>query len=255
MIGNAAQYRWQTEWLKLPWRSEAFCAEYGHYGNGPTLRIKCRDFDADSEYRTTVWGKTKRGWHALLTQAVAIEHEPTLTQIDRYVRKNVEHAIDEAFWGRTFKQFMSSRRRDSATTALRLAGLIWTATQLLMKGWQDPAAPEITSPPFTGTRPAPRVVQHQLDALLEAFVYKTEAKFLTTLLTAIAKGTEWPHIASAVCVYQASLERDIWRLMYWMRHDGVCRHTAHSVDDEYLYNLWLTFGRSTSGGTPRQQQT
>ncbi|KAI1386044.1 uncharacterized protein F4822DRAFT_408805 [Hypoxylon trugodes] len=99
-----------------------------------------------------------------------------------------------------------------------------------MKGWQSDASAKCTDPrnPYYGTRPAPAVVSEQLDALLESYI--TEKEKILLERSQHASEECYQHDGKeayvqyreeayfAFLVLMATVERDIWRLMYWPRH-------------------------------------
>ena len=113
---------------------------------------------------------------------------------------------------------------------MRMTLELWTATRLLMKGW-DIAGEETLGLsniedvrcPLNGTIPAPRVLQNQLDRNLESYIIAKERNLLRALQNAVLnRSCSWVVISLAVIVILHVLERDSWRLTYWMnRHEEV----------------------------------
>ena len=117
---------------------------------------------------------------------------------------------------------------------VHLALHLWAASRLLTNGWEI-HAPEIPGTellgmhvvdnldsPLYGTVPAPRVVQNQLDSSLEVHVAQTESKLLTKLEQGMKKRQrgDWVSVFLAVTIVLHALERDTWRLMYWLKHQA-----------------------------------
>lgn len=102
--------------------------------------------------------------------------------------------------------------------ALRL----WTANQLLMKGWEiyGPDRLGMKYSPFHGSIPATRVLQNQLDHQLESAIVKTEQRLLMLVQTNLRKSDrhDWIVTFVGIAIILHVMERDAWRLMYWVKH-------------------------------------
>lgn len=109
---------------------------------------------------------------------------------------------------------------------------LWTAIQLLMKGWimrgEETLGMAVVNEersPLNGTVPVPRVLQNQLDHKLEQEVIKTEHKLLKELQRVMRRRNrhQWIVVFVAVVIVLHVLERDTWRLLYWVhRPEQVC---------------------------------
>lgn len=103
------------------------------------------------------------------------------------------------------------------------AANLWVANHLLMKGWQASGVEKVrdVNSPFYGIRPAPRVMQNGLDQVLESYVAELEKQLLQKILSIAknrAKEALRDKLFSAVLILLAVMEKDIWRLIYWVRH-------------------------------------
>ena len=96
-----------------------------------------------------------------------------------------------------------------------------------MKGWQicgtetlDMHVVEEENSPLHGTVPVPRVLQNQLDHLLECYIYQTERHLLDRLEKTIKEKerAEWVATYLTMVVILHVFERDTWRLLYWVHH-------------------------------------
>lgn len=111
---------------------------------------------------------------------------------------------------------------------LRDAARLWTANHLLMKGWQASGMKTVeeANNPYFGMRPAPRVLQNGLDQALESYVADIEQRLLQNIFSVVTgrkASTPWDGLFSAVLILLAVMEKDIWRLIYWVRHkEEVC---------------------------------
>lgn len=74
--------------------------------------------------------------------------------------------------------------------------------------------------PLHGSVPAPRVLQNQLDRMLELYIMHTELSLLKAIQrTMRAEGAQARKMVCAgIALVLHVLERDTWRLMYWMKH-------------------------------------
>lgn len=74
--------------------------------------------------------------------------------------------------------------------------------------------------PLHGTVPVPRVLQNQLDHLLEMQIADIESELFLRLQKTmrLRKRADWVSIFLAVILILHVIERDIWRLLYWLRH-------------------------------------
>ena len=74
--------------------------------------------------------------------------------------------------------------------------------------------------PLYGSIPVPRVLQNQLDHLLEAEIVKIE-KYLLKTLQKVIKASD-PHVwvvaFLGIAITLHVMERDAWRLLYWVNH-------------------------------------
>jgi hypothetical protein len=109
-----------------------------------------------------------------------------------------------------------------------------------MKGWQICGEEtlemrEVTQArsPLYGTVPVPRVLQNQLDHELEQYIVLCERLFLRDLQGLIKRRDRhnWLVIVLALTLMLNVLERDIWRLLYWIRHPAEVSQRSHESRD------------------------
>lgn len=74
--------------------------------------------------------------------------------------------------------------------------------------------------PLHGSIPVPRVLQNQLDHLLEAEIAKTEQYLLKNLQKVIRASdrSAWVITFLGITIILHVMERDAWRLLYWVNH-------------------------------------
>ena len=97
--------------------------------------------------------------------------------------------------------------------------------------------------PLHGSIPAPRVIQNQLDHLLEYEIMETERHLLKNLQKVIKASDRKSWVATflATAIILHVMERDAWRLLYWVHHQEQVRcfkvAVKHSID-EFQINTW-----------------
>lgn len=152
------------------------------------------------------------------TQAVGLDTAPSRAELETYVSACVPHCLQETFQNPLFKEINQIQAGQLLSDALKL----FTAPRLLMKGWEVSEVPILTDidSPYFNMRPAPRVLENELDHELEIYVADLELSLLGRLESHILKKRtiDWKQLASTVLVLLAVMERDIWRLVYWVRH-------------------------------------
>lgn len=96
-----------------------------------------------------------------------------------------------------------------------------------MKGWEirghERLGMDIVSrfeSPLYGSVPVPRVLQNQLDHLLEAEIVKIERYLLKNLQKVIraSNRSAWVSTFLGIAIILHVMERDTWRLLYWVNH-------------------------------------
>jgi len=135
---------------------------------------------------------------------------------------------------------------------IRLALRLWAANRLLMKGWQicghEYLGMDIVDnieSPLHGTIPVSRVLQNQLDHLLELEIVQTERLLLKNLQKAmrLSDRSSWIIIFLGIAIMLHAMERDTWRLLYWVHHqEEVSRFGS-------LLDVVMKKFRSTPGDT------
>lgn len=105
---------------------------------------------------------------------------------------------------------------------------MWAANRLLMKGWSITGGDELLGMSVVNepasllhdTIPAPKVLQNQLDHLLERQIFETESSLLKELQRLIRRRDrgQWIVVFLSLVIVLHVLERDTWRLMYWVHH-------------------------------------
>ncbi|KAL7276760.1 hypothetical protein RUND412_000225 [Rhizina undulata] len=189
------------------------------------------------------WYKDVQGWQSMPTAPYALKRGINMEILEKYIDDHTWFYANSAFQGNPilseiFRQAYSYSRTEE-NFLLRDALQLWTATQLLMRGATiDPSSDTLgISPILSPTAllanqiPPPRVLANQLDHLLERRVWQLEKQILQELQKKIfaRKREDWLRIFMTLVVFMNALERDTWRLYYWVLHmeDGyVWRHPS-----------------------------
>lgn len=226
-------------WGQLNWVPGQITMNLYHFDNGPAILVKCRQFIPDSPEQCQVWGRTPGGWRLEPTAAFGLDSAVSEEYVAQYISECVPYCAEEAARNspqlRTIIQ--NASRQDKL---LPLALQLWTANRLLMRGWQakeDPALGicRVTDPesPYYNTTIAPRVLQNQIDSRVEAFMARVELQLLKDLQKAMKQKTcSWIEIFSTVFLILRVAEKDIWRLMYWLRHENEVSDTVCAMGNE-----------------------
>ena len=203
------------------------------------LTVASAPFEPTNAEQTQLWAKTSDGWRYTTTEARCLVGS---ISIDQYISQCVPYcmASDGKDW---IAELLNST--ESNNVILCMALQLWAATVLLMKGWEVKDGNWITdtSDPYVNTSPAPKLLQMQLDTAIEDFIVRTEATFLDRLQQVLEhrKGDRKKAFA-AVVIFLRIIEKDTWRLMYWLRHSGKVLLHARLVLDI------AENSRNTSGG-------
>ncbi|KAL2016052.1 hypothetical protein VTK56DRAFT_4318 [Thermocarpiscus australiensis] len=242
-----AEYRSYLQWGALEWMGKPFSLKVYHFANGPSLNVRCRKFDPDDDDQTTVWAKSKMGWKSERTAAIGLDQpwKPADQALGEYVGRSVQCCIEEADSNGLLKAII--RHSSQGSHLLNCALRLWAANWLLIKGWQADVGSRVKTleSPFYNTIPAPRVLQHQLDRILELYICKLELQLLQTLQTAIASPSS-PRKKDAFCaalIFLNTIERDIWRLMYWTKHTEETYKWRHPEQARTLINRNVHVGK------------
>jgi hypothetical protein len=106
-----------------------------------------------------------------------------------------------------------------------------------MTGWQLTIPGDLGMRPvqhqgslLNGTTPAPRVLQNQLDRILEQYCADRELKCLEDLQRSMRQSTQrrWIVIFIVTVIILHVRERDLWRLLYWtLQNNNVSKAYPH----------------------------
>lgn len=177
---------------------------------------KCASFDPTDEEHIRLWAKTPTGWQFTTTHPVRLSDT---IDLNRYIHDCIQSCVSQA-GGSWLLNLVE--KLDNTNEMLHLVLSLWSATVLLMKGWQTKDWPVIATPsdPYVNTSPAPRVLQNQLDSLLEQYIVSKEEAFLVLLQKTLERRRSGENKMAFVTalIFLKIIERDTWRLMYWVRH-------------------------------------
>ncbi|KAF4947934.1 hypothetical protein FSARC_13861, partial [Fusarium sarcochroum] len=198
-----------------------------HYNTGPGIPVDCGEFEPESSrhYQYHALKKNWAGWHVVKTTSYCLATE---LSVDDYLDDCVGLATAEACSGQTpVKVFMELARANQNTKLIKECLKMFTALRLLRIGWQFSGDETLgmtlntdENSPFSGKVPVPRMLQNQLNRLLEKALEKSEI-FVTEKLQSIYrthKQDMWflGSLASFLLVHVREL--DAGRLVYWKHH-------------------------------------
>ncbi|KAK8115612.1 hypothetical protein PG984_012114 [Apiospora sp. TS-2023a] len=226
-----SDYRTRMQWASLQWSEEQFKQDVCHFAGGPSLSVMTRNFTPSSNDQILVWGKSVGGWQAVATSPVGLATLPSEEAIARYIEACVPLCCQTYNTG-LLDLVWQKRTSDLVATALRL----WTANCLLLRGWETPFGPAVSDQcsPYYQNKPAPRVVQNQLDAIVEKYMAICETALLKKLENTFKRVEEWPEVYATLIILVWILEKDIWRLMFWTRHRQEAYKWRHPETPETL---------------------
>ncbi|KAF1363473.1 hypothetical protein EJ07DRAFT_152281 [Lizonia empirigonia] len=221
-----------------------------HFSFGPTMRVKCCPFSIVNPEQISLFHKTTHGWDTITTTAFTICNPIDDTTVDTYVWSHVEFFLRQAQSGTSWLDvILNEASTHTKDDLIRKTLSLWSAHRLLMQGWQltFPGSlgmlPVVDQDSFLfNTTPAPRVLQNQLDQILEQYCAKKEMEYLKALQGAMRKTVrrDWITIFASSIILLHTRERDIWRLLYWTldtNNTYTWRHpeSAPLKEDSYLY--------------------
>ncbi|PCD22223.1 hypothetical protein AU210_016014 [Fusarium oxysporum f. sp. radicis-cucumerinum] len=209
-----------------------------HYQNGPVLNVKCLQFekDPDKHYQYHALRKNWTGWHMLETTAYCLQKSPDI-EIRSYVQECVEVAMGQASSDGTPASLFIQLGLDQQGNhpLIKHCLELLTALRLLRVGWQFSGEETLgmsrvldEQSAFFGTIPVPRMIQNQLNHLLEKIMEKSE-KLITGILHGMyrtRKPNSWFVATLGAFLLLHARELDAGRLLYWNRNP-----------DEY--NFWI----------------
>ncbi|SCO54155.1 uncharacterized protein FFNC_15368 [Fusarium fujikuroi] len=210
-----------------------------HYQNGPVLNVKCLEFekDHDKHYQYHVLRKNRTGWHMLETTAYCLQKLPDI-EIRSYVQKCVEVAMEQASSdGTPASLFIQLGLGQQGSDPLIKHCLeLLTALRLLRVGWQFSGEETLgmsrvydEQSAFFGTIPVPRMIQNQLNHLLENIMERSE-KSITDILHGMyrtRKPNNWFVATLGAFLLLHARELDAGRLLYWNRNPDEYKFWIH----------------------------
>ncbi|KAI9896001.1 hypothetical protein N3K66_009070 [Trichothecium roseum] len=214
---NDESYSDKLRWANLenfP-ASQVGSVEIFHYATGPKLQVGAKAFESNEAEHTLLWGKSSNGWKYLRTPPCSLTGYKDL---DIYIRRCIAYCVEEL--GNALLLSLYELTQSSNYELLPRALELWTANRLLMKGWQctNTIFVSDTDNPYYGLRPAPRILQNQMDRHLERFIASRENMLATRIQDHISGASDGADASAAIVVILMVLEKDVWRLMYWTKH-------------------------------------
>ncbi|PON17994.1 hypothetical protein C2W62_10285 [Candidatus Entotheonella serta] len=232
-------------WTDTPDAQDPSFVELHHFHNGPTVNVICTAFEPTDPDQVRLWAKTVTGWQFTTTEPKCLIGPVNL---DQYIDTCVPFCeADAGSW------VTDQIKNVGDSELLSLARHLWAATILLIKGWQVKGGDLIMDhlDPYIYTSPAPKVLQSQLDKILETYIVNTEIKFLDLLQKTLQqRRTEQRRNAfAAAVVFMQIIEKDTWRLMYWLHHRGEV-----IFSNQVCFSQLVNIHRRTNGGIRTAQR-
>ncbi|KAH8153801.1 uncharacterized protein LAJ45_01568 [Morchella importuna] len=211
---------------------------------GVTLSLNVYEFIPAYPGQLVYWYKDDvTGWQSVETTSYAMKRGINTDILEKYIDDHTWYYVENSFQGNPIlaEIFQSALKysKSEENFLLRDALQLWTATQLLIQGATlHPSSDSLgISPisslttPLAGQTPMPRVLANQLDHLIERRIWQLEKQILCELQKRIfgRKREDWLRIFLTLVVLMNALERDSWRLYYWVFHmdDGYAwRHPS-----------------------------
>jgi len=269
VVGAEPSYKSKLVWGSLERGFAAKIALLTHERGGLTLQVHCRDFDATSQNQTQLFWKETTGWNCIYSTTYSLEMpnidlRQYIDECASFLLKGAAEKVD--YLGQIFQMAQLHQRvsylpaaefkrpfsLSAQETTIRLALRLWAANRLLMKGWEICGHERLgmktvdrMESPLYGSVPAPRVLQNQLDYLLESEIVETERRLLKNLqkLIKASDRISWVATFLAIAIVLHVMKRDAWRLLYWIHHKEQVRYF------KYLPNVLLMNLRSTPDDT------
>ncbi|KAG9249641.1 uncharacterized protein F5Z01DRAFT_668662 [Emericellopsis atlantica] len=236
-------YSYKTQWAgidSLPRQYDRILGLF-HFSRGPTLRVHAEFFYPTATEYKRIWGKTYNGWVCLEGPAARLRGCQHLLE---YIQRNSSACIQEMEDSLMIKLW--DLARTERFSLLSKAFHLWTANRLLMKGWQCYQTPlvEDFDHPYFDQRPAPRVLQNQLDQHLEAYVADQERGIVGRIKSALSDfDKDRTDGFFATLVLLSVLEKDSWRLIYWVKYFSPTYQWRHPLTPEQLIDRSVNYAR------------
>jgi len=215
-----------------------------------TLRLTAYEFvPASGEEELD---KHNSEWRAL---PFAMKEGISTESLEKYILGHTHCFINSSFQGNPVlsEVFLAASRlsKSGENFLLRDTLQLWTAGQLLIRGpTMHPSsdALEITTTITSSSSVPPRVLANQIDHLIERRIWQLEKQILPELQKRIfaRKREDWLKIFFVMVILMNALERDSWRLYYWIFHvrDGGYYNWRHPVDPKTLIEKNNTLANS-----------
>ncbi|KAI5845932.1 hypothetical protein BZA05DRAFT_142466 [Tricharina praecox] len=239
---------------------------------GVTMQLNVYEFAPSATEELDYWYKDANGWQSTPTAPFAMKRGINTDIMEKYIQDHTYYFVESAFRENPIMAeifttaFKYSRMEENFL--LRDTLQLWTATQMLIRGGAlHPtsdnlgimAIPSLSSPQ-AGQTPLPRVLSNQIDHLLERRIWQLEKQILSELQKRIfgRKREDWLKIFFTTVVFMNALERDSWRLYYWLFHMDsgyVWRHPTTpkrliEKNDALAVSLAAHFAAISKGLTP-----
>ncbi|KAK1981030.1 hypothetical protein LZ30DRAFT_721355 [Colletotrichum cereale] len=219
-----------------------------HFDRDTILQVFGENFASTEPEQTRVWEKKRTGWESRPTDAVRLcnTSTPTLEALSAYIRSCRPDCVQHSPGDTILQELWQLVGR--SLPMLQMTFDIWTANRMLMKGWQTRDSAYLQDRlhyACHNTGPTPRVLQNQLDQMLEEFIVTEEKKLLQSLEDAIFRreSTTRLDVMLTIILLLKVIEKDVWRLLHWVRHRSARYKWRHPSSAESLVHNGVFLSR------------
>ncbi|KAK1471427.1 hypothetical protein CCUS01_05908 [Colletotrichum cuscutae] len=225
-------YKCQIRWPEVQSLSSEGLLHFEvfHFSGTMPLKVPGEKFISTNPEHKRTWEKSKGGWVGRPTDAVRLGDELRAVRqsLHTYISTCREQCVAMSS-GDTILQELWQLLRDGSIPTdkkpmLPMAFDLWTANCMLMEGWRTYCSFQHLNGswlPFQ-TNSTPRVLQNQLDQMLEGYVVAREKELLNRLQSAVfqRESSSRLDVILTIVLLLKIVEKDMWRLLFWIRHQA-----------------------------------
>ncbi|KAI5777357.1 hypothetical protein EDC01DRAFT_635892 [Geopyxis carbonaria] len=223
-----------------------------------TLPITVHEFEPAFPGQLEYWFTDASGWKSMPSPPYAMKRGIGTEELENYIHQHTYHYVSTAFQdNKVLNEIFRTAYKYSRTEEnylVRDCLQLWTANQLLIKGAMlHPSSDALeilpiasASSPQAYQTPPPRVTANQLDHLLERRIWQLEKQILAEVQKKIfgRQKKDWLKIFFTLVILMNALERDTWRLYYWILHMNDGNEWRHPTTPEKLIEKNDTLAQS-----------
>ncbi|OBR02558.1 hypothetical protein CH63R_13784 [Colletotrichum higginsianum IMI 349063] len=160
-----------------------------HFSGGASFSVFGETFTPSDSEQERVWEKRKDGWASQSTDAVRLQ-PGSHGDLSAYISSCRTSCVQESPKDTVLQQLWPQFTADRSLPMLAATFDLWTANRMLMKGWQTLRSTRVLNMchmPCHNPGPTPRVLQNQLDQMLEEYIVTQERVLLNRFHEAIFK--------------------------------------------------------------------